>query len=180
MQARNIVGNSSDSSTVSILAALVPATPDAPATALIESDIVVTWIKPATMGSEITSYKIYLQDSNSNWQQTPSCDGTASPVVTSKSCTIPITVLTATPFSLAGQAVVNAKITATNGIGESLESPSGNGGFIAEVPGAPTTVAPDSAYTSHTQVTFTWATPASNGGSAVIDYKVFWDQGTSN
>ena len=28
-----------------------------------------------------------------------------------------------------------------------------------------------------TQVTFTWSAPAFTGGSAVLDYKVKWDQG---
>ena len=63
LHARNIVGDSADSSTVTILAASVPATPVAPVTTLSGSDIVVTWTKPAIMGS----YGIQLQDKDSNW-----------------------------------------------------------------------------------------------------------------
>ncbi|MCS5585433.1 MAG: hypothetical protein NZ777_18230 [Pseudomonadales bacterium] len=29
-------------------------------------------------------------------------------------------------------------------------------------------------------MTFTWAAPSTDGGSAVLDYKVLWDQGTGN
>ena len=90
VQARNTVGYSEDSSTVSILAASVPATPSAPVTTLIGSDIGVSWTKPAIMGSEITSYKISLQDSNANWHETSSCNGADATIVTNKSCTIPI------------------------------------------------------------------------------------------
>ncbi|MCS5585436.1 MAG: fibronectin type III domain-containing protein [Pseudomonadales bacterium] len=142
VQARNTVGYSSESSTVSILAASVPATPVAPTTALSENNIVVTWTKPATMGSEVTSYKIYLQKSDSTWSlETANCHGSSSTVVSNLSCTIPIVVLEAAPFNLAGLAKVHAKITATNIIGKSLESPSGNGGYIAVLPGAPQNVA---------------------------------------
>ena len=105
----------------------------------------MTWTKPDKRGSEITSYKIYLQQQDSNWHQdTANCDGSISAIVSGLTCTIPITVLEAAPFSLPGQAVVFAKITATNGIGESAESPAspstGNPGFIAEVPTAPTSL----------------------------------------
>lgn len=96
------------------------------------------------------------------------------------SCTIPITVLEAAPFSLPGRADVNAKFTATNGIGESSESTSGSGGFIAEVPDPPTTLEEDHANTHTSQVSLTWVAPIDDGGTAIIDYKVFWDQGSNN
>ena len=87
---------------MSILAASVPATPVAPVTTLSGSDIVVTWTKPAIRGSDITSYKISLKDSTNNWHETSSCNGADATIVSSQSCTIPITELTAAPFNLAG------------------------------------------------------------------------------
>ena len=86
-----------------------------------------------------------------------------------------MSVLAVSPFSLPGLANVYAKITATNIIGESQESPAGNGALMATVSDPPQSLANDASKTSHTQITFKWAAPASNGGSAVIDYKVFWD-----
>jgi len=59
----------------SCMAASVPDIPVAPVTTLNGADIVVTWTKPAIRGSEITSYKISLQDNNSNWHETSSCNG---------------------------------------------------------------------------------------------------------
>ena len=41
-----------------------------------------------------------------------------------------------------------------------------------------TTIIRDEVNTSKTQVAFTWTSPASSGGSAVIDYTIMWDQGT--
>jgi hypothetical protein len=50
----------------------------------------------------------------------------------------------------------------------------------ATVPDAPTSLARDSANTNKTQVAITWSPGASNGGTVVIDYSVYWDQGTNN
>ena len=33
---------------------------------------------------------------------------------------------------------------------------------------------------SDVQIKLPWAAPSNDGGSAAIDYKVFWDQGTNN
>ena len=49
----------------------------------------------------------------------------------------------------------------------------------ATVPQAPTALTRDDANTSKTQVAFTWSAPTDNGGVAVIDYSISWDQGTS-
>lgn len=102
------------------------------------------------------------------------CDGSDTAIRDARSCTIPITALTDSMgvFAYEGQRSVVAKFAAYNEIGWSEDSPSGNGGFIAEVPGPPTSVMADSENTSHTQVTLMWAAPANNGGSAVIEYKV--------
>jgi titin len=48
----------------------------------------------------------------------------------------------------------------------------------ASLPGIPTAVTRDEALTSQTQVSFTWSAPSSNGGSPVIDYTIYWDQGS--
>ena len=49
----------------------------------------------------------------------------------------------------------------------------------ATVPQAPSALTRDDANTSKTQVAFTWSAPTDNGGVAVIDYSISWDQGTS-
>jgi hypothetical protein len=58
VQAQNSAGYSSDSGTVSILAASLPATPSAPTTSVSGSNVVVDWAQPDTHGSAITSYSI--------------------------------------------------------------------------------------------------------------------------
>ena len=43
----------------------------------------------------------------------------------------------------------------------------------------PTSLTRDNVNTTKTQVAFTWLAPADNGGIAIIDYSILWDQGTS-
>lgn len=91
---------------------------------------------------------------------------------------IPLSVLRASPFSLATSSSVYAKVIAINSIGDSAESAQGNGAVMPvppTVPDAPTNLARDSLNTSKTEVAITWSAGASNGGADVLDYSVYWD-----
>jgi hypothetical protein len=46
------------------------------------------------------------------------------------------------------------------------------------VPDAPTSLTTDAATTDNTQIRFTWADGASDGGATIIDYSVYYDQGS--
>ncbi len=59
------------------------------------------------------------------------CDMSSS---TATVCTIPVTALRASPFSLAWGTSVYAKIVAKNVYGSSLESSAGNGALITTTP----------------------------------------------
>jgi hypothetical protein len=69
-------------------------------------------------------------------------------------------------------------ITATNGRGESLAS-SAVSIYAATVPSVPLTLKRNSA-TTQSSVVLTWSAPATNGGSPINDYSVYWDQGADN
>lgn len=56
----------------------------------------------------------------------------------------------------------------------------GNGAVIQLVPDAPVNLADDPLTTSDVQIRFTWQDGASDGGIAVQDYTVFYDQGNGN
>jgi hypothetical protein len=60
--------------------------------------------------------------------------------------------------------------------GESLVSNDGNGALIQLVPDLPITLTNDLDVTSATVVKITWSDGVSNGGTAVIDYRVSYDQ----
>lgn len=64
-------------------------------------------------------------------------------------------------------------VTASNGRGESLQS-SALSIYAATIPTAPQSLVRSSS-TSKSSVTFTWSAPATNGGSPITDYEVYWD-----
>ena len=151
VKARNALGDSAFSSTVSILAASVPSTPSAPTTAISGSNVVVSWSAPTTNGSAITSYGItFKKNDNSFTTELTNCNGADSTIKTNRQCSIPKSVFSASPFSLPNTASVYAKVTATNSVGTSSASSEGNGALMATAPDAPGSVAEDSANTSHT------------------------------
>ena len=56
----------------------------------------------------------------------------------------------------------------------------GNGGTILTNPDPPTALANIASSTSASVINFSWTGGLFNGGSAVLDYRVNWDQGTGN
>ena len=70
---------------------------------------------------------------------------------------------------------IYVKVVSVNIYGDSVQSTSGNGAVIQYVPDAPITLTNDPTTTSDTVIRFTWSDGASNGGSSVIDYAVFYD-----
>ena len=68
---------------------------------------------------------------------------------------------------------------ATNVVGSSSASILGNGAVITTNPEPPTSLANNAAATSASVIALTWTAPVFIGGTAVIDYRVSWDQGGS-
>ncbi len=79
----------------------------------------ITWTAPTDGGATITAYlvKIYIP-STVTWQvETVNCDGSNLSIVSAKTCTIPLTVLKAAPFSLTVGDLIQASIYAINAAG---------------------------------------------------------------
>lgn len=175
---------SADSAVLSIVAATVPSPPSAPTTSVSSDTLTMTidWNAPSDNGGiAVTGYRVYILASNgSSWyQDLVNCDAVNdSTIISATSCTIPTSTLRASPFSLTSGTSIYARVLAINGIGDSKNSSSGNGGVLpnaATVPDAPINLARDAANTSKTQLAITWSAGASNGGTVVIDYSVYWD-----
>lgn len=106
----------------------MPVTPAAPTTHVTADKVVVTWTEPSARGTPITGYKIYIRKSDLTYAQEPiSCDASASLALT---CSIPLSTLTATPFSLVNGQSVKAKLIAINLYGDSGLSVSGSGAIM--------------------------------------------------
>ena len=90
-------------------------------------------------------------------------------------CIIPLTTLTASPFSLSLGDSIDFKVLAMNAYGASGFSEVGGGALIQLVPDAPIGLTVIAAGTSATQISFNWIDGSSDGGAAVIDYSIYYD-----
>ena len=91
---------------------------------------------------------------------------------------MPASVINSSPFSQPWGSSIYVKVAASNLYGMSAYSTAGNGAIILTVPDAPVNVANNPLVTNTSRVGIVWSAGSSNGGTAVIDYRVSWDQGT--
>lgn len=136
----------------------------------------MVWDAPSANGSPITGYRITIGQSDSIYSQEMSyCDGSLGAVVTNRVCTIPLSVLTAAPYSMTLGDSVYAKVVAINYYGDSLESDAANGATVLLVPNAPVSLADNVLVTTASVIGLTWNNGISTGGSPIIDYRVWYD-----
>ena len=91
---------------------------------------------------------------------------------TELSCTIPVSSLRASPYSLPWGSSVVAKIVAINYFGDSLSSLSGNGAVITTTPDPPTGLLEDYSKRTKSTLALTWTAPVFTGGALIEDYRV--------
>lgn len=108
------------------------------------------------------------------------CDGTQSAIVLNKKCTIPFTVLRADPFEIPWGSSIQARVYSVNVVGISAYSEIGNGAIILSIPSEPRSLENDAQVSSKSEIKFTWIEPIETGGTPVIDYRVYFDQGDPN
>ena len=175
-------GLSVNSETITLVAGFKPSQPNAPVTSVVADSVVITWEAPNQNGSPITGYRITLKQQDSAFSEDlENCDGKqAASIVSSRECTIPFSVLTASPYDLTLGDSVYAKVSAINYYGESSVSDAGNGATVLYVPSAPVSLVNDLSTTSASVIRITWSDGISTGGSPIIDYRVSYDQSTGN
>ena len=66
-----------------------------------------------------------------------------------------------------------AKVLATNLVGSSAFSDIGNGAHLLTLPDAPTDLSNVESITNKDQIGMTWNEGAANGGTPVIDYRIW-------
>ena len=81
------------------------------------------------------------------------------------------------PYSLLLGNSIYAQVIAENFYGFSPMSPEGNGALMTLVPDAPTDLVENVQVTTRTLTEFAWSEGASDGGSPVLDFRVWYDQG---
>ena len=143
-----------------------------------DNQVTITWTSPVTNGSPITSFKIYIRCIDLSFiQETGSCDGTSNTIISSRTCNVSLSLLRALPYSLVKGDSVYVKIISVNVYGDSNYSEEANGAVIQYVPDAPISLTNNILSTNAYQIMFTWSQGLSNGGTEVIDYNVYYDQG---
>jgi hypothetical protein len=183
-RATNLHGTGEWSAIASITASTVPAQLAAATTANSGTDVVVTW--PATSserGAAVAEYRVKFKRSDGVLAEVSECDGSTAASLADRTCTVPMTVFTTGPFSLAIDALIVATVEALNAKGYADPSPENTSGAFAQT--APT-VGPSAQRglaTSQSQLEITWGAVAGSpddGGADVTDYEVYWDAGSEN
>lgn len=179
LECTNSYGTSQLSETIAVLCAFIPDAPLTVATANSNDQVSVTWSEPVDNGTPITGFKVFVEEKGTGTftQESVDCDGFSSAVVTTRQCQISLSTLRAAPFNLVKDDSVNVKVISTNVYGDSPFSSVGSGAVIQYVPDAPVSLTNDPTVTTDTRVRFTWSAGASDGGTQVIDYAVYYDQG---
>jgi cellulose 1,4-beta-cellobiosidase len=162
VEARNAYDFSTYSNTVSILVAYVP---DAPVlvndlTTTSDSVIKITWTEPFNGGSEILSYSLSYDQGNGQ--------------MTELEASWTLTEYT-TDFALVAGTTYVFKATANNVYGASIESELLSV-LAARVPEAPLGLQDNPAATTAYQVGLQWTEGIYNGGSVVLDYRVWFKE----
>jgi hypothetical protein len=116
VQSRNTFGYSDFSTVLTVLAAQVPSQPAAPSTTFLTNTVQISWSPPATGGSAITGYYIYIRESDgvSYSLELQDCDGSLKAIIDNASCTVQVDTLLAAPFNLAYGSSIYATVSAYN------------------------------------------------------------------
>ena len=179
VEARNEFGYSVQSKSVYIYCAFVPEKVSTLSTAINGGNVVVTWTAPFNNGATITSYMVEIKQSDYTFaQELTYCDASQTAIVQSQTCSIPILTLLDAPFSLELGGSVYARVTATNYYGDSEVSDEANGAVVVVLPDAPINLADDTSVTSASVIGLVWDDGVSDGGTAILDYFIQYDQGT--
>ncbi len=156
----------------------MPEIPDTPSTSWNPDDVTVSWSQPIFNGDEITSYTILFRTSDYGVykEEKTNCDGSNPIIRNANSCTIPVSILKAAPFSLPWGADITVKIIATNTKGDSDESNPGSGAIITTIPDKPINLIEDIEYRTSSTLGLSWEDGLDNGGDVIYDYRIYFKQ----
>lgn len=102
VRARNIFGWGPYSAVTEIKAAREPGVPAAPVTSIdpVTGGVTIEWTAPDARGDSITAYKIEIADkTGTTWSTESTCLGTDPEVISALRCVVPMSTLTAAPYS---------------------------------------------------------------------------------
>lgn len=153
-----------------------------PTSTIVNDQVVFDWAAPADNGTPITAYNVYFRQSDDTYStETVYCDGSDSLIVSTTTCTVPLSTLRAAPFGLADLgSAINIRVNALNAYGTSPLSEMGSGAIMQLVPDAPINLANVPEITLDDKIGLSWEDGASNGGTSIVDYQIYFDQGSDS
>jgi hypothetical protein len=178
VDARNSHGRSAYSDEISLLCAFVPNSPAQPGAIISGNQIIVAWEDVTANGSPVTGFKLFIlkHGSTDYIEETVDCVGTS--VFDNRICYVNLDTLTAEPFNLILDEEIYVSVVATNVYGDSALSDPVLAGLMQLLPDAPINLVNVDGTTDATTIRFTWSSGVSDGGATVIDYRIYYDQGT--
>ena len=180
---QNLFGFSDYSDNLTIIAATAPSQIISAVTSNQTTNIFISWTPPSSNGSPIIAYRIKIRQSNGTMlENTIDCNGTNSNIISNSSCSIPMTSLINSPYSLTLGSIVIVTVEALNLVGYSPASvPNSSGGQIKTAPLAPTSPPINGSSTSKTQiqVDLTALTSTQTGNSDIMSYNIWYDNSSN-
>ena len=144
-------------------------------------NVVLSWSYPDDRGDPITRYTILILSSDGDFREDlANCDGASATIISARSCEIPMSSLTSTPFSLGFDALVQVKAYAINDYGNSTASNLNTGG--ARIRAKPNQMSAPyfaSRTESSINVTFAAQSGTQSGNSDITSYTLYWDSGST-
>jgi hypothetical protein len=114
-----------------MLCAFVPDSPTTITTANLNDKVSVSWNEPIANGSPITAYRILIRQKDLTFtQESIECDGTKTALITSRTCSIALLTLKASPYLLVKGDSIVAQIISVNLYGDSVQVVTGSGAVI--------------------------------------------------
>jgi hypothetical protein len=107
VQAINLYGSGPNSSFTNVQTSTAPVAPVAPVLTYSTGVVTVTWSEPSELnGADLNSYQIeFLNKSSGTYVSITQCDGTSVSVVTSRTCSLVMSLFTSTLGYLGGQTI---------------------------------------------------------------------------
>jgi hypothetical protein len=180
VRARNAFGWGDLSTYLAIKSATLPDRMIQPVTSIdaTTGSLRISWLPPHDGSDTITKYTVQIMlKGQSIGQEVTQCDGIGSQLTT-RTCLVPMSLLTSSPFNYVFDDLVTVRTTSTNFFGTPIFSNVNIvGGKIRYVPGKMN--APFLVSRTKTTMTVRWVpivAPAT-GNSPVITYNLYWDNG---
>lgn len=145
----------------------------------------ISWLPPSSNGDSITEYKVEIADTLlATWNaESTYCPGTSTALLQNLFCLVPMTALTAAPYSYTVNRVAVVRISARNSYGwGSTSTPNTSGARVRGVPTKPATPTVGS-IASDTQVLVQWTAlteGVDTGLVPLLSYNLYSDNGANN